>query len=362
MSSFQIIYSGVSMGIEDTRKDSNLASTSASFRSLQREEYWARINRALDYIEQNIEQELRLEEIARVANFSAFHFHRIFRAMVGETLNRFIQRIRIEKAASMLLANKKKSITEIALDSGFSSSAVFARVFKEMYTMSASQWRNGGYVTYRKECKTESKICKTVSKRCKESRSGTGYIDSVGKDGAVSDSIYSQADERNFMSKFKPDVRIEEMKEMQVAYVRHIGPYKANEKLFEQLFDTLMRWAGPRGFVNKDAKVLIVYHDNPDVTDESNLRTSCCITVPAGTRAEGEIGMMTIPAGKYACGHFELRNDEYQNAWDAVCGDWLPESGYQPDDRPSFELCLNDPHEHPEGKHVVDICIPVKPL
>lgn len=41
---------------------------------------------------------------------------------------------------------------------------------------------------------------------------------------------------------------------------------------------------------------------------------------------------------------------------------WSPESGYQPDDRPAFELYLNDPKEHPEGKHIVEICAPVKPL
>jgi len=61
-------------------------------------------------------------------------------------------------------------------------------------------------------------------------------------------------------------------------------------------------------------------------------------------------------------GRFELAVDEYQAAWDAICGGWLPESGYEPDDRPSFELCLNDPATHPQHKHIVDICIPVRPM
>jgi len=71
---------------------------------------------------------------------------------------------------------------------------------------------------------------------------------------------------------------------------------------------------------------------------------------------------MTIAAGKYAMAHFELDASQYQQAWNFVFGKWLPDSGYQPDDRPSFELCLNNPKDHPEGKHIVDICIPVKPL
>ena len=84
-----------------------------------REEYTSRINRVIDYIEKNTDKGLSLESLAKVAIFSPFHFHRIFRAMVGETLNQFIQRIRIEKAAAQLIVNPKKSITEIAFDCGF---------------------------------------------------------------------------------------------------------------------------------------------------------------------------------------------------------------------------------------------------
>ena len=76
--------------------------------------YTSRINRVIDYIESNISGDLSLEELAEVAQFSPFHFHRIFRAMVGEPLNGFIQRVRIEKAAAKLIADPRKSITEIA--------------------------------------------------------------------------------------------------------------------------------------------------------------------------------------------------------------------------------------------------------
>lgn len=125
--------------------------------SLQ-EEYTARINRVIDYIETHLDRELSLDTLAEVANFSKFHFHRLFQAMVGETLNQFIQRLRLEKAASQLIYNPKKSITEIALDCGFSGSAAFARAFKGMYGMSATAWRAGGHrQPERKIRKTERK-------------------------------------------------------------------------------------------------------------------------------------------------------------------------------------------------------------
>lgn len=115
-----------------------------------REEYMSRINRVIDYIETNIDEDLSLENLARVANFSRFHFHRIFRAIVGETLSQFIQRIRVERAAAQLIDNPRKSITEIAFDCGFSGSATFARAFRETFHMSASQWRSNGRLQDRK--------------------------------------------------------------------------------------------------------------------------------------------------------------------------------------------------------------------
>jgi AraC family transcriptional regulator len=84
--------------------------------------------------------------------------------------------------------------------------------------------------------------------------------------------------------------------------------------------------------------------------------------VPTDTEVSADIGKMELPGGMYAVGHFEILPHEYQDAWDSMCGSWLPGSGYQPDDRLPFEQCLNNPEEHPEGKHIVHICIPVKPL
>jgi AraC family transcriptional regulator len=71
---------------------------------------------------------------------------------------------------------------------------------------------------------------------------------------------------------------------------------------------------------------------------------------------------MIIPGGTFAVGHYEIDVHEYGEAWDKLMREYLPESGYQPDDRLCFELYLNDPEQHPEGKHIVDICEPVRPM
>ncbi len=319
-----------------------------------RAEYVGRINRVLDHIEANLDGELSLEVLARVANFSAYHFHRIFKGVVGETLNQFIQRRRVEKAASMLIGNPAKSITEIAFDCGFSGSAAFARSFKEAFGVSASEWRRGDGRTQSNNCKTKSKNDKTNSNTRKDIPEISHRIDLESGD-------YLWRLKMDSKNEVKVEVR--EMPEMHVAYVRHIGPYKGDSALFESLFGKLCSWAGPRGLIRPpQTKFMSLYYDDPGITEEAKLRLDVCITVPEDVSVEGDIGKMTVPGGKYAVGHFELLSHEYENAWTAIMGGWLPESGYQCDDRPCYELYLNDPKEHPEGKCIVDIHVPVKPL
>lgn len=164
-------------------------------------------------------------------------------------------------------------------------------------------------------------------------------------------------------SKLTTQVAVKQMPEMTVAYVRHIGPYKGNVDLFQKLMSQLMQWAGPRGLINfPESKMLTIYYDDPELTPDDKLRLDVCLTVPPDTKVAGEIGKATIKAGKYAIAHFEIDTDQFQDAWDALCAGWLPESGYQPDDGPCYELYYNDPNEHPRKKHILDICLPVRPL
>ncbi len=158
--------------------------------------------------------------------------------------------------------------------------------------------------------------------------------------------------------KLNKSVEVKELPKMTVAYIRHIGPYKGDDKLFERIWNRLFTWAGPRGLIGgKDFKSLIIYHDDPNVTIEDKLRMSVCITVPAGTKVDGEIGKMEIEAAKYVIARFELSAQDFQEAWGWVYGEWFPASGYQPDDKPCFEMY---PEEPKDGKFIVDICVPVK--
>jgi len=309
-------------------------------------EYEKRINTVLDYIEANLDRNLTLEELAEVSCFSRFHFARIFSSLMGETLFQFIQRIRLEKAAARLVSETREPILNVALDCGFASASSFSKSFKQKFGVSPSQWRsNPGQVN--RNSGTED------SNRAKASGYTLRHTE-YNKNSIVW---------RYEMNKNEVVVEVREEEPVTVAYIRHVGPYAGNDDLFKKLFGRLYQWAGPRGLIDHEkTRCLNIYHDNPEITEESKLRLSACLTVPEGTPAEGDINIMTIPGGKYAVGHFEIHPREYGEAWNFLCGEWISQSGFEPDDRPCFEMMMNDPETHPEGRHIVDIYEPVKPL
>jgi len=319
---------------------------SNSWRKQVRNQYLSGINEVLDYIEKNIARSFTLDELASQAGFSKYHFHRIFYTYAGETLFQFIQRLRLEKSATLLLNEPGKPVTDIALECGFANSSSFAKSFKKHFGISATDWRNHKYCNY-------SNLGQLKSNSGEELPASLVYIEYINNTQLW----------RCVMENQTRTVEVTELPETTLAYVRYVGPYKGDGQLFERLYRQLFQWAGPRNLLNfPTTKSIIVYHDNPEVTEDEKLRVSVCITVPSGTAVEGEVGKMIIPAGRYALARFELGEKDYQAAWDWVFGAWLPESGYLPDDRPSFEMYHNDPNTHPEDKAVVDICIPVKPV
>lgn len=305
-------------------------------------EYVSRINNVFDYIENNITEDLNVETLAGVANFSRFHFHRIFSSLVGESLQKYIRRVRLEKAANLLLLNKELPVTDIAYECGFASLSAFSKAFKNQFNMSASKWRESRDAIQSKNGQINSKNGKLI-------REVSPYFCT----------IFNNNNNMDMENTTLKRIEVRELEEMTVAYIRHIGPYKGDSSLFEGLIGRIMAWAGSKGLINfPKTKMINVYHDNPKITDEDKLRLSVCLTVPKDTKTEGDIGKMVLSGGRYVIGSFELKSNEFEQAW-TYTYNWLMKNGYQPADSLSFENCKNNPAEHPEHKHIVDICVPV---
>jgi AraC family transcriptional regulator len=300
-----------------------------------RNEYAARMNRVVDYIQNHLADPLDLEHLASIACFSPFHFHRLFGAWMGETLQSFVHRLRLERSAQLLVFDQARSISDIAADCGFSGSSTFARAFKQAFGATAGEWR-------------KRKICQGNRKDCE-----------AGEDAFLG---FSKTNKRMTKTKIPFQVRVQRLAPETIAYIRHVGPYKGDTTLFRRLFTRLFAWAEQRGLLGPEPRYLSLFQDNPNLTPAPRQRLEVAVVVPPGTAPNGEVGVRTFEGGLYATARIRVLLEDYAAQWDALVADWLPESGYQPDHRPAMEFYLNNPETDPEGKYHVEICLPVRPL
>ncbi len=200
------------------------------------------MNRVVDHIQAHLAEPLDLERLSAVACFSPFHFHRLFSAWMGETLQSFVHRLRLERAAQLLVFHRLTTISDIALECGFSSASVFARSFKAAYGVSAGEWRN------RKICQTNSKPCEA------ETAAFLGFSKLPGP---------AARQLENHMTHTLFDVQVRRLAPLTIAYLRYIGPYKGDTELFRRLFAKLFAWAGPGGLMPPGFRYLSLFQDNP---------------------------------------------------------------------------------------------------
>lgn len=313
-----------------------------NFKELSKQEYIARINRVMDYIGRNLDKPIDLSVMADIASFSPYHFHRIFTYIVGETPNNFVLRIKLEKAGQLLQDSPKVTISEIATQCGFGNNSSFSRAFRSYFGMSAKEFREQDKAIYIKDGIRYSKNCKPISKIGKNPQQINAQLCSV---------------EFNKLIIMDTKIEIKQMPELNLIYCRHMGAFNKIGQAYENLF----KWAIPRGLVTPETKTVTVYHDDPSITSIDKVRQDASIIVKGDVKVEGEIGKSTVKGGKYAVGRFEIKETEFEEAWNTMCS-WFTESGYQPEDGSTYELYHNDYREHPEHRFIVDICIPVKPL
>jgi len=156
------------------------------------------------------------------------------------------------------------------------------------------------------------------------------------------------------------EIIIKKLEEKSVAFVSFTGNYIGNSQVFKDLFSKLYDWAGPKGLITPQTKIIASYQDDPKTTPPEELKLDLCMTIPDSTEEDG-IEKKTLPGGIYAVMNVELSGpEEYGPAWDKVVR-WIEENNYDIDmSKPSYEIYLNNPEEHPQKHHLLDICMSVK--
>lgn len=325
--------------------------TSKASAQASRAEYTRRMNRVLNYIDAHLDQPLDGAELADVANFSRFHFHRIFAALMGETLGSYARRRRLEKAAFRLSCGSDETVLETALATGFNSAEAFARAFKLKFGCTPSDWRAN---TPQRLAAQAAAIGQRPGAQESNPDQVFGNLDQASEVALLEDEVSCSTTEGITM-----EVRIIELPKARVAYQRLIGPY--GPAIGEFWRARIAPWMQSHGLGN--ATCYGVGYDDPSVTPAAKCRYDACVEVAADFPAGGQTDIQTLPGGRYAVLSFNAQPETIADAWMWLTRQWLPSSGLQCDDRPCFEMFSAATARNPEtGDFRCDICIPVRAL
>jgi AraC family transcriptional regulator len=297
-----------------------------SARSQAKSQYAQRIDRVTDYLRGNLDRPVKLAELAKVACFSEFHFHRIFRAVAGETLKNFTNRLRLEKAAR-LLRYSGQSLTHIALDCGFSSSATFSRAFRSGYDTSPSQFRKGGEIK-------KSKICKELFPE-----------DKYG--------LSMSAEEKRAAF----PVRLLNIPERQVAYIRVTNAFELDRVL--AALKKVIEWAKAQDIFSRGILFGMTV-DDPHVTPKHLYRYEVCLASSFPFECGEGMSRLKMPAMRYAVITVSGDIHKVATAWDYLYRDWLINSAYEPEHAPALEIFLDKERATDWSHFELELCLPVR--
>lgn len=251
-----------------SRSESAMQEQSASSNSLEK------LLPLLVHIQANLDEDLSLDALAKRARLSPFHFHRLFRSAVGETLKQYTQRLRLERAANRLIIHDT-TILDVALDSGFQSHETFSREFKRRFQVtpkSFRQWARG---------------------KLKPNSVSTSPLDELYDDFELS------------------ETKVARMAQLHVAFIRHVGPY---ETVSDKLWEKLAEWARAKA-LPPDLIFLGIAQDAPGITPPDKLRFDAAIVVPDEFAADGSIGHQVLGPAEFAItshvGHYRTLSQAY---------------------------------------------------
>jgi AraC family transcriptional regulator len=282
-----------------------------------RQSYEERILRVQLYIQRHLDDQLSLKDLARVACFSPYHFHRVFRGMVGESIGEYLRRLRLERAAGQLMYTACP-VTELAFDAGYETLESFSRAFRRAFDVSPSEYRQRHQSSEAAQAVPESTEYSLILRHPR------------------GDSM---------------DVRIEQFAPLQVAFVRHIGPYAECGAAWEKLCSH----PAVQAAMNEETLAVGISYDDPDVTEGGKIRYDACVTVGDDFRGRDGIDTQQVDGGDYAVMVHKGSYDGLHDCYRWLFGKWLPDSGREAKSAPSLEIYRNSPDKTPPEELVTEI-------
>lgn len=298
------------------------------------------IRKVLEFIQINLSEDLSLQRISEIANYSPFHFQRIFTVFVGETPKQYIIRLRLERIAHYLKVFPNLSISELSGKSGFTSLSTFSRAFKNYFGISALEYRQLSNDEYHKLCKTNSKKCKT---------SIINTPDLCIRDFSM-DEIMEWKNKVNISTK--------RLRGFEVIY---LSTCLNKSDAISLAYRKLCQWAEPRGLLTTETRYVGMLLDIPFITSIEKCRYWAGITFPEQVKLSREASVAKIPDGLYA--NYSLKGNLLATLKSLAffSHGWLAESGYSIKDILGYEVYSENPANKSSETIDREILIPVRP-
>ncbi len=285
------------------------------------ESYRNRVLSVVEYMRLHLDQPLDLARLADVAYFSPYHFHRVYRELMHETVRETLRRLRLHRAAADLIRTRLP-LERIARDAGYGSVSSFSHAFVKAVGKPPAAYR---------ECTRMPLDLSTF--------------------------IHPQ--ETKIMpneAKQTYEVNIRQFDDIRVASLPHRGDYMEIGQVFEKLFQI----AAGQNLVRNDTRSFGIYYDDPASIDKDKLRSEACLSITADQTPITPLKTVTIAAGNYAVLVFKGPYAELEPVYQWLYGQWLPQSGYECANQPLVEEYLNDPKSLPPSEWQTAICMPIK--
>ncbi len=278
-------------------------------------EYHKSINKTIDFINGHLKEEIDLKTLASVANISKFHFHRIFKAYIGESIGAYITRLRLENVAHKLQTTNQ-TLTEIAEKTGYQTQYSLSKAYKKHFGITPSAFRNIETYFSGKSAKAEYEA-----------------------------------------TELKP--KIKEINKKELVYIRIIAEYGSKYD-YEIAWKKLWEFAKKNEILNHKNEFIGLSFDDPKITKSEKCRFYACISTDKHIKPSGEFGLQTIENGKYALFTLKGSYSGLNQLYKAIYFDWLPNSNFHLRDSMPFEKYLNNPDKVVESELLTEIYIPIK--
>ena len=301
----------------------------------QSKELLERINKVVRHIEQAIDREMSLDELASIACFSPFHFQRVFKEIIGETPKQFIKRLRLEEAARLIAFHPDRNILSVALQVGFQSLEVFSRAFKDYYSISPD--------TYRKS--SESERFRITQMPYTQQQTGEKPVLDV-----VTLKPMQDFDDLSIEIVTRPPI--------QCVYLKTT---LQSPKMIDESFKSIKQWSQIRDLPGSDATPFGVIKDYPIFTALDKCRFFTCIAVDNPAKISGIVNHFAISSKKYATFTIEGGIADIVEAAKFLVHAWMPGSGYEIVLEPVILIPLKDPTATPFKENSWQTHIPIQP-